>query len=131
MKFSAHLKNNPEGHAVTLRVGEKEQTLPIERKPTGGSSLTGGELLFLALATCFCNDIFREGMKRGMQVESVEVEVDGDFEAERMPATNIVYRARVKADASEEEIQELILYTDSIAEIQNTLRVGTPVRLET
>ena len=131
MKFSAHLKNNPEGHAVTLRVGEKEQTLPIARKPTGGSSLTGGELLFLALATCFCNDIFREGMKRGMQVESVEVEVDGDFEAERMPAANIVYRARVKADASEEEIQELILYTDSIAEIQNTLRVGTPVRLET
>jgi hypothetical protein len=47
-----------------------------------------------------------------------------------MPATNLVYHARVMADASETEIQELILYTDSIAEIQNTLRVGTPVRLE-
>ena len=130
MKFSAHIKNDPAGHAVTLKVGEKEQTLPIARKLTGGSSVTGGELLFLALATCFCNDIFREGMKRGIQVESVEVEVDGDFEAERMPATNIVYRARVKAEASEEEIQELILYTDSIAEIQNTVRLGTPVKLE-
>ena len=130
MKFSASIKNNPDNHKVTLKVGDKEQSLPIARKRTGGSSITGGELLFLALATCFCNDIYREGTKRGIQVESVEVHVEGDFEAERMPATNIVYRARVKADASDEAIQELILYTDSIAEIQNTLRVGTPVRLE-
>jgi uncharacterized OsmC-like protein len=130
MKFSAHIKNDPDGHDVTLKVGEKEQTLPIARKISGGSSITGGELLFLALATCFCNDIYREGMKRGIQVESVEVDVDGDFEAERMPATNIAYRVKVRADASEEAIQELILYTDSIAEIQNTVRLGTPVKLE-
>lgn len=130
MKFSAYIKNNPDGHDVTLKVGEKEQTLPVAPKPSGGSSITGGELLFLALATCFCNDIYREGIKRGIQVESVEVDVDGDFEAERMPATNIVYRAKVKAEASEEEIQDLILYTDSIAEIQNTVRLGTPVKLE-
>ena len=130
MKFSAHLKNHPDNHEVTLKVGDREQSLPIARKPTGGSSITGGELLFLALATCFCNDIYREGIKRGIRVESVEVVVDGDFEAERMPATNIVYHASVKADASDTEIQELILYTDSVAEIQNTLRVGTPVRLE-
>jgi uncharacterized OsmC-like protein len=130
MKFRASVKNNPDSHEVTLKVGEKEQSLSIARKPTGGSSVTGGELLFLALATCFCNDIYREGAKRGIRVESVEVAVEGDFEAERMPATNLVYHARVMADASETEIQELILYTDSIAEIQNTLRVGTPVRLE-
>jgi len=60
----------------------------------------------------------------------VEVEVDGDFEAERMPASNIVYRVKVNADAGEEEIHELIMYVDSIAEIQNTLRLGTPVKLE-
>ena len=130
MKFSAHIKNNPDNHEVTLRVGDREQSLPIAGKPAGGSSVTGGELLFLALATCFCNDIYREGRKRGIPVESVEVTVDGDFEAERMPATNIVYHAIVKADASDMEIQDLILYTDSIAEIQNTLRLGTPVRLE-
>ena len=99
-------------------------------KPTCGSSVSGGELLFLALATCFCNDIYREGLRRGIKVESVEVEVDGDFEAEGKPASNIVYRVRVNADASEEKIHELIVYTDSIAEIQNTLRLGTSVKLE-
>ena len=130
MKFSASLTNHANEHQVRLKVGEREQTLPLAPKPTGGSSVTGGELLFLALATCFCNDIYREGAKRGITVTGVEVEVDGDFEAERQPASNIIYRVKVNADASEEKLHELILYVDSIAEIQNTLRVGTPVKLE-
>jgi uncharacterized OsmC-like protein len=130
MKFSARVQNNPNDHQVTLKVGDKEQFLPISPKPTGGSSVSGGELLFLALATCFCNDIYREAAKRDIKVESAEVEVTGDFEAEGKPASNIVYRAKVNANASEEEIRELLRHTDTVAEIQNTLRVGTPVKLE-
>lgn len=130
MKFSASIENGPGNHRVALKVGDKEQRLPIAPKPSGGSSVSGGELLFLALATCFCNDIYREAGKREIKVHRVEVEVQGDFEAERMPASNIVYRVNVRADASKEEIDELILYTDGIAEIQNTVRLGTPVRLD-
>jgi hypothetical protein len=63
-------------------------------------------------------------------VNHVEVEVEGDFEAERQPASNIVYRVKVDAHASAEQLQELITYVDSIAEIQNTLRAGTPVTLQ-
>jgi hypothetical protein len=37
---------------------------------------------------------------------------------------------RVEADADEAAVRELIAHTDSVAEIQNTLRLGTPVRLE-
>ena len=130
MKFRAHIKNNTGDHQVSLKVGDKEQSLPIAPKPTGGSSVTGGELLFLALATCYCNDIYREAAARNIEVQSVEVQVEGDFEAAGMPASKIVYRAKVSANASEEQIRELMLHTDSVAEIQNTLRVGTPVRLE-
>jgi uncharacterized OsmC-like protein len=86
-------------------------------------------LLFLALATCYCNDIYREAAKRGLRVESVEVEVEGDFGAEGEPAQNVTYRAKVAAQASEGEIRELMSHTDRVAEIQNTLRVGTPVTL--
>ena len=129
MKFSAKVQNDSGYHQVILKVGEKEQTLSIAPKPTGGSSITGGELLFLALATCFCNDIYREAAKRDIKVKSVEVEVSGDFEAEGKPASNIVYHAKVDADASDEKIQELIMYTDSVAEVQNTLRLGTPINL--
>jgi uncharacterized OsmC-like protein len=130
MRFSAQLENTLDHHHITLTVGEKEQSLAIAPKPTGGSSITGGELLFLALATCFCNDLYREAARAGIKVNRVEVEVSGDFEAEGKPASNIVYRVNVDADASPERIQELIRDTDSVTEIQNTLRVGTPVQLE-
>jgi uncharacterized OsmC-like protein len=130
MKYSASLSNEPGAHRISLKVGEREQTIPIEAREMGGSSVTGGELLFLALATCYCNDIYREATARGISVTGVEVSVEGDFEAAGMPASNIVYRARVTADASDEQIRELMLHTDTVAEIQNTLRVGTPVKLE-
>lgn len=130
MRFSARIKNDPKTHEVTLQVGEKEHNLLISPKPTGGSSVSGGELLFLALATCYCNDIYREAQKWDLKVESVEVEVEGDFEVEGKPASNIVYRAKVNADASPEKIRELMLHTDTVTEIQNTLRAGTPVKFE-
>jgi len=130
MKFSARVQNTPSDHQITLKVGAREQSLIIAPKRTGGSSVSGGELLFLALATCYCNDIYREAAKRNIKVESVEVEVDGDFEAEGKPASNILYRAKIKANASNDEIRELMNHTDTVAEIQNTVRAGIPVMLE-
>jgi uncharacterized OsmC-like protein len=130
MKFSARVQNTLEEYEVTLKVGNTEQSLSIAPKPTGGSSVSGGELLFLALATCYCNDIYREAAQRDIRVESVEVEVTGDFEAEGKPASNIVYRAKIKANASNDEIRELMSHTDLVAEIQNTVRAGIPVKLE-
>ncbi|HSL43759.1 MAG TPA: OsmC family protein [Anaerolineales bacterium] len=130
MRYSAQIKNSPSAHQIILKVGDKEQTLSIAPKPAGGSSITGGELLFLALATCFCNDIYREAAAFDIQIESVEVEVEGDFEARRKPGANIVYRARVHSNAGGEKIRELMLHMDAIAEIQNTVRVGTPVKFE-
>jgi uncharacterized OsmC-like protein len=128
MKFSARLQNTSNDHKVTLIVGDKEQSLSIAPRPSGGSSVSGGELLFLALATCFCNDLYREAARRNIKVNSVEVKVEGNFEAEGKPGSNIVYRANVGAEASEEEIRELLHHTDSVTEIQNTLRAGTPVK---
>ena len=130
MKFSATVQNSPFIHRTLLKAGDKEQTLNIPPRPNGGSSVSGGELLLLALATCYCNDIYREAGKRNITVENVEVEVDCDFEAERKTATNLRYRARVKAEASEVEVRELLKHTDTVAEFQNTLRTPTSVLLE-
>ena len=90
----------------------------------------GGDLLFLALATCYCNDLYREATQRGITVEQVEVEVEGQVGEAGEPATGVTYRARVTAHASEAEIRDLIQQTDVLAEIQNTLRVPTPVILD-
>jgi len=130
MKVSAKVQNSEGQHHVTLRTNDNVHSLAIPPKPTGfGSSANGGELLFLALATCYCNDIYREAAKRGLKVEHVEVEVEGEFGAEGEPARNVSYRAKVAAQASEAQIRELMSQTDRVAEIQNTLRLETPVIL--
>jgi organic hydroperoxide reductase OsmC/OhrA len=132
MKISARVQNSNGRHDVTLRTNDQVQSLAIRPKSAGfGSSANGGELLFLALATCYCNDLYREAAKRGLRIEDVDVEVEGDFGAEGEPARNVTYRARVKAQATEAEIRELMSRTDRVAEIQNTLRTGTPVLLRT
>jgi organic hydroperoxide reductase OsmC/OhrA len=130
MKVRAKVQNSEGQHHVTLRTNDNVHSLAIPPKPTGfGSSANGGELLFLALATCYCNDIYREAAKRGLKVERVEVEVEGEFGADGEPAKNVSYRAKVTAQASEAEIRELMSQTDRVAEIQNTLRLETPVIL--
>lgn len=130
MKIRAQVQNSQGSHQVRLATNEKEHSLEIPPRESGfGSSANGGELLFLALATCYCNDIYREAAKRNIAVERVEVKVEGDFEKEGGPASNVTYRAKVKAQASEAEIQALMEHTDTVAEIQNTLRASTPVKL--
>lgn len=128
--FRATVTNYRGVNEVNLQMNDQRQTIEIPPKAEGyGLSASGAELLFLALATCYCNDIYREAAKRGIQVERVEVEVDGDFEREGGAATNVTYHTRVKADASKDDVLDLMRHTDTVAEIQNTLRAATPVEL--
>ena len=130
MKISARIQNSQNDHQITLDTNGAAHTLAIAPKATGfGSSVNGGELLFLALATCYCNDIYREAAKRGIEVEGVEVEVDGEFGAEGDLAQNVTYRAKVTTAGSEEAVRDLMQHTDTLAEIQNTLRAGIPITL--
>jgi organic hydroperoxide reductase OsmC/OhrA len=130
MKISAQVQNSQGNHQIMLSTDDSVHSIAIPPRSSGfGSRANGGELLFLALATCYCNDIYREAARKGITVERVEVEVTGDFGAEGQPATNVTYSARVVAEASEEQIRELMASTDQVAEIQNTLRVPTPVTL--
>src|SRR5689334_13423428 len=113
MKINAKVQNSAGHHQVTLSTNDNAHSLAIAPKSTGlGSSANGGELLFLALATCYCNDIYREAARQGIQVEQVEVEVDGEFGAEGEAARNISYRAKVTAHADEAHIRELMTRTD-------------------
>ena len=81
----------------------------------------------LALATCYCNDLYREAERLGLPVDMVEVEAQADFDGIGLAARNISYRARVESTASKADIDELLRQTDAVAEIQNTVRAGTAV----
>ncbi len=130
MRISARIQNRANDHQVILETNGKSHSLAVPPKSTGfGSGVNGGEFLFLALATCYCNDLYREAAKLGIKVEGVDVEVDGDFGADGEPARNISYRVKMTSTAGEETLRELMRQTDRMAEIHNTLRVGTPVSL--
>ncbi|MCA9865010.1 MAG: OsmC family protein [Anaerolineae bacterium] len=131
MKITAHVQNSHNHHHITLSTNDTAHTIPIPPKSSGyGSSANGGELLFLALATCYCNDIYREAAKRGIEVTAVAVTVDGDFGAAGEPARNVTYSAKVTGRGSAAELEALMQHTDTVAEIQNTLRAGASVILE-
>ena len=130
MQISARIENARNEHKVSLKTNGRERSLTVPPKPDGfGSSANGGELLFLALATCYCNDIYREAAKLGIEVQKVEVEVKGEFGGEGVAAKNITYGAVVTANARRAEILDLMLRTDSLAEIHNTLRQSSSVVL--
>ena len=130
MKIRAQVHSSRDQHQVNLSTNNQTHSIDIAPKAAGfGSSANGGELLLLALATCYCNDIYREALKCGVAVERVEVEVTGEFGAEGEPARNVAYGAKVWAHAADQAIRELMAHTDRMAEVQNTLRSATPVQL--
>lgn len=131
MQIEARIDNRHQRHVVSLSTNGSAHAIEIAPRPSGfGSSANGGELLCLALATCYCNDLYREAERRGIVVERVEVEAEAQFGKEGEPAQGLRYRARVAARAAESDIRELMLHTDRVAEVQNTLRTGREVAFE-
>lgn len=130
MRISAHVRNAAAAHDVSLRTDTSQRSLSIPAKTVGrGSAVSGGELLMLALATCYCNDLYREAARLGIRVDSVEVEASAEFAAIGVAARNIVYRAKVDSPDGEQAIARLLRETDAVAEVHNTIRAGVPVTL--
>jgi len=131
MNISATIKNSFQKNEIIVETRGDEKSITIPSKSGGlGSAVNGAELLFLSLATCFCNDVYREASKRKMNIESIEVTVSGNFGNEGEPATDISYKVKVTApNHSEKEISDLIKFVDTVAEIHNTLRKGINVDL--
>lgn len=118
-------------HGQVSAIGSSGGHTVVIDRPTeaggGGLGFNGGQLLYLAVAGCISNDLFREAAKRGIRLDRVLVEVDGDFVGEPSVSTEIVYRVRVTGDASREALDDLVSFVDGIAEIPNSLRRGTKV----
>ncbi len=108
------------------------RTVTIDRAETAGGlgiGFNGGELLLLAIGACYTNDLYREAAKKNMTLRSARVDVDADWGGDPIVAQNVTFSVRVDVEASEKEILDLIEHTDRVAEIHNSLRMGTKVNL--
>jgi organic hydroperoxide reductase OsmC/OhrA len=130
MKISAHLRNDGATHEARVDTSGSSQHLAVPRKAAGrGSAVNGGELLMLALATCYCNDLYREAARLGLAIDAVEVEASADFDGVGLAASNVRYRARVASStAAPGQVERLLRETDAVAEVHNTLRRGVAVQ---
>jgi organic hydroperoxide reductase OsmC/OhrA len=99
MEISATVRHGPD-HGVTVSTAGQQQSLNIPAKANGpGSGVNGGELLMLALATCYCNDLYREAQRLGIVLDGVEVSATALFPGIGLAATDIRYQARVSSSA--------------------------------
>ena len=95
----------------------------------GGLGFNGGQLLNLAVAGCISNDLFREAAKRGIRLTRVRVSASSEYAGEPPVSTPIQVRVEVDGDADRAALDALVDHVDAIAEIPNSLRLGTEVRL--
>src|SRR6478736_6362412 len=69
-------------------------TVVVDRPADGGGrgvGFNGGQLLYLAVAGCISNDLFREASRFGVELDSVRVTVDGDFSGDPAVSDAITY----------------------------------------
>ena len=109
-------------------------TLVVDRAAEsggGGKGFSGGHLLNLAVAACVSNDLFRDAAKAGITLTRVRVTASSDYTGTPAVSSPIHYEVELKGDASEDRLRALLEETDRIAEIPNSIRRGTEVRLLT
>ena len=130
MHVTARIQNSRDSHSVSFSSEDRIHSLSIPPREQGrGSSVNGGELLLLALATCYGNDVYREAEARGVAIDSVDVTIDGDFDGPGEPVRGVRYGVSVVTAADEATVLELLRHTDTVAEIQNSLRAAVPIEL--
>lgn len=101
MEISAHVRNHSNRHEVRLSTAGVEQRLAVSAKAAGpGSAVNGGELLMAALATCYCNDLYREAARLGIEISGCEVVASAQFNGVGLGAESVVYAARIESSAS-------------------------------
>jgi uncharacterized OsmC-like protein len=95
------------------------------------------ELLLAALGFCYSVGYAANAAARGIELEEMEYELEGDIDLrnflgisdeERPGFTQIRARARVKAPAaSKEELEELCTYVQQTSPVRDVLTNGVPV----
>lgn len=130
MSFEVEFRNVVGGTAAIGSAGP--YTLVVDRPVDGGGrglGFNGGELLHLAIGGCVSNDLFREASALGIRLTTVRVLVRGEFGGDPVVSGDVSYEVELSGDASRERLEGLVSHVDAIAEIPNSVRQGTEVRL--
>lgn len=107
-------------------------TLTVDRPTTvggGGLGFNGGQLLYLSIAACLSNDIYREAATMGIDLDGVEITVDGDFPARGAGSTPITVDIAIRTAAPDDQVLALVAEVERVAEIPRTIREAPPIEI--
>jgi uncharacterized OsmC-like protein len=107
-------------------------TLTVDRPAAGGGGglgFNGGQLLYLSIAACWSNDLYRQAATMGIELDGVEITVDGDFPSRGSGSTPITLDVQVRSKASQRRMRELIAEVERVAEIPRSIIEGTPIEV--
>jgi organic hydroperoxide reductase OsmC/OhrA len=120
-------------HGASAAVGwSNGRAITIDRSAAAGGlgiGFNGGELLLLSVGACYCNDLFREADRMNVKITNVHIEVEANWGGDPVRATDLRLSVRVEGPSSRDDIERLIRHADNVAEIPNSLRYGTEVKL--
>ena len=85
--------------------------------------------MYLSIAACWSNDLYREAATMGIELDGVEITVDGDFPARGSGSTPISVDLVVRSTAPEDRVRELIAEVERVAEIPRAIREGPAITL--
>ena len=114
-------------------LGEAGPFSLVTDRPTaaggGGLGFNGGQLLYLSIAACWSNDLYREAATMGIELDGVEITVDGDFPARGSGSTPISVEVVVRSSAPEARVRDLIAEVERVAEIPRAIRDANAIRV--
>jgi putative redox protein len=107
-------------------------TLTVDRPVAvggGGLGFNGGQLLYLSIAACWSNDLYREAATMGIELEGVEISVDGAFEGRGSASSPIMVDVIIHTPEAEHRVRELISEVERVAEIPRSIVEATPIEV--
>jgi hypothetical protein len=108
------------------------RSLTIDRTRAAGRAgecPSHNELLCLALAAGYADELLEEAERRGIVVERAHVTVEAETGHSGRTTRNLALAVRLETDENEPAVMELIEHTDRVSEVLKVIRLGTPVRL--
>jgi putative redox protein len=122
------------GDGPTALGEAKSFTLVVDRPAAvggGGLGFNGGQLLYMSIAACWSNDLYREAATMGIELDGVEISVDGDFPGRGSGSTPVTVEVVVRSRAPEDRVRALIAEVERVAEIPRAIREGPPIEVQT
>ena len=126
--MSVSLRNVPGTKAALGWAGGHTVVIDRPEGRAGGMGLgfNGGQMIALAIGGCFCNDLRYVADALGVELETIEVEVEIALDGQPLLVTGATMTVRVTA-ALGVDVEMIVRRAEADSTVSNSVKTGFPV----